>query len=131
MNPGEETPRREEAARAKVRISQNDLYKEEVFTDMTVGAIRQLTPVRPNGELDKNRKILFFGQTQLMTQQGPLPIQFPIEAKNLQQALDSFPQTMELFVEKLVEQAKELQRQEQSRIIVPNSNIADPKIILK
>jgi len=34
-------------------------------------------------------------------------------------------------VEHLVEQAKEMQRQEQSRIIVPNANIADPKIILK
>jgi hypothetical protein len=38
---------------------------------------------------------------------------------------------MELFVEHLVEQAKEMQRQEQSRIIVPNANITDPKIILK
>jgi hypothetical protein len=38
---------------------------------------------------------------------------------------------MELFVENLIEQAKEMQRQEQSRIIVPGSNIVDPKIVLK
>jgi hypothetical protein len=98
---------------------------------MRVGAIRQLTPVKPNGEFDKNRKILFIGQTSLVTQHGPLPIQFPIDAKNLQQALEKFPETMELFVENLIEQAKEMQRQEQSRIIVPGSNIVDPKIVLK
>jgi len=117
--------------RPKVRISIQDLYREEIFTDMRVGAIRQLTPVKSNGEFDKNRKILFVGQSSLVTQHGPLPIQFPIEAKNLQQALEKFPETMELFVDHLVEQAKEMQRQEQSRIIVPGANIADPKIILK
>jgi hypothetical protein len=117
--------------RPKVRISSQELYREETFTDMRVGAIRQLTPVKPNGEFDKNRKILFIGQTSLVTQHGPLPIQFPIDAKNLQQALEKFPETMELFVENLIEQAKEMQRQEQSRIIVPGSNIVDPKIVLK
>jgi hypothetical protein len=120
-----------ETDRPKAKISIQDLYREEIFTDMRVGAIRQLTPVKSNGEFDKNRKILFIGQSSLATQHGPLPIQFPIEARNLQQALEKFPQTMELFVDHLVEQAKEMQRQEQSRIIVPNTNIADPKIILK
>lgn len=120
-----------ETGRPKVRLSVQDLYREEIFTDMKVGAIRQLTPVKANGEFDKNRKILYIGQSSLVTQHGPLPIQFPIEAKNLQQALERFPETMERFVEHLVEQAKEMQRQEQSRIIVPNANITDPKIILK
>ncbi|HOD36123.1 MAG TPA: hypothetical protein PLR20_09495 [Syntrophales bacterium] len=83
------------AGRPKVRISVQDLYREEIFTDMRVGAIRQLTPVKSNGEFDKNRKILYIGQSSLVTQHGPLPIQFPIEAKNLQQALEKFPETME------------------------------------
>ncbi len=119
------------AERPRVRINIQDLYKEETFTDRRVGAIRQLTPVKPNGEFDKARKILFIGQTSLVTQHGPLPIQFPIDAKNLQQALERFPETMELFVHNMIEQAKEMQRQEQSRIIVPSSNIADPRIVLK
>ena len=51
-----------------------------------------------------------------------MPIQFPIDAKNLQQAMDKFPEAMEEFVAHLVEQAKELQRQEQSRLIVPGGS---------
>jgi len=90
-----------------------------VFSDLTIGSIRRLTPVKPNGEPDKNRVILFVGQSQIYTQQGPMPIQFPIDAKNLQLAMEKFSEAMEEFVAHLVEQAKEMQRQEQSRLIVP------------
>jgi hypothetical protein len=125
-----------EESKPKLRINQNDLYKEEVFTDMKVAAIRQLTPVKTNGEVDKGRKIIYFGQTQVYTHQGPIPIQFPIaDAKNLQQAIDRFPDVMEQFMENLVQEAEEMKRQEQSRIIVPDSGIAQGpapgKIILK
>jgi len=125
-----------EESKPKLRINQNDLYKEEVFTDMKVAAIRQLTPVKANGEIDKGRKILFFGQTQIYTQHGPFPVQFPIaDAKNLQQAIDKFPEVMEQFMENLVKEAEEMKRQEQSRIIVPDSGIsqgpATGNIILK
>ncbi len=113
----------------KVRINRQNLYKEEVFTDVRVAAIRQLTPVKTNGEVDKSRKIIFFGQTQLGTPHGPLPIQFPIEAKNLHEAIEKFPETMQSFMAKMIEEAKEMQRQEQSRIIVPGSS--ESGVILK
>ncbi|HOF04086.1 MAG TPA: hypothetical protein PK175_00570 [Syntrophales bacterium] len=108
----------------KLRINQNNLYREEIFTDMQVGALHQLTPVKPNGELDKQRKIVFIGNTQLITKQGPLPIRFPIDAKNLQQAAENFPEAMESFVAKMIEEAKELQRREESRIILPGASAA-------
>jgi len=38
---------------------------------------------------------------------------------------------MDQFLTKLAEEIKEAQRQEQSRIIVPDSKLTDPKIILK
>ncbi len=38
---------------------------------------------------------------------------------------------MDQFLTKLAEEIKEAQRQEQSRIIVPEGNLTDPKIILK
>ncbi|MEN6467242.1 MAG: hypothetical protein ABFD62_18870 [Syntrophaceae bacterium] len=125
-----------EESKPKLRINQNDLYKEEVFTDMKVAAIRQLTPVKTNGEADKARKMLYFGQTQVYTHQGPIPIQFPIpDVKNLQQAIDKFPDVMEQFMDNLMKEAEEMKRQEQSRIIVPDSGIgqgpAPGKIILK
>jgi len=103
----------------KAKFNQQNLHQEEIFSDLTVGSIRRLSPVKQNGEPDKTRPVLFVGQAQIYTQQGPMPIQFPIDAKNLQQAMDKFPEAMEEFVAHLVEQAKEYQRQEESRLIVP------------
>jgi hypothetical protein len=115
MTDSEETGR-------KAKFNQQNLHQEEVFTDLTVGEIRRLSPVKQNGEPDKTRPILFVGQAQIYTQRGPMPIQFPIDAKNLQQAMDNFSEAMEEFVAHMVEQAKELQRQEQSRLIVPGAS---------
>jgi hypothetical protein len=115
----------------KVKFNQQNLHREEVFSDLTVGSIRQLTPVKPNGEPDKTRPVLFVGQSQIYTQHGPMPVEFPIDAKNLQLAMEKFPSAMEEFVAHLVEQAKEMQRQEQSRLIVPGGTAAGgSKIIL-
>ncbi|PKN33347.1 MAG: hypothetical protein CVU61_13855 [Deltaproteobacteria bacterium HGW-Deltaproteobacteria-19] len=110
-------------------MNQQSLYREETFSDLQVGVIRQLSPVKPNGEPDKTRKVLFAGQTQIMTPQGPLPIQFPIDAKNLQQALDLFPEAMEAYVENLMAQAREMQRRESSRLIVPQQPGGDSRIL--
>jgi len=128
MAEAEETQERDPK---KAKFNQQNLYKEEVFSDLTIGSIRQLTPVKPNGEPDKTRKLLFLGQSQVYTQRGPMPIQFPIDAKNLPQAMEKFPEAMEEFVAHLVEEAKELQRQEQSRIIVPGTAPAGGNILMK
>jgi len=111
-----------EETRKKAKFNQQNLHREEVFSDLTIGSIRRLSPVKANGEPDKTRPILFVGQSQIYTQQGPMPIQFPIDAKNLQQAMELFSTAMEEFVAHLVEQAKEFQRQEQSRLIVPGGS---------
>jgi len=121
----------DETAQRNVKVNLQNLYKEEMYTDMRTAALRQLTPVKPNGEIDKTRKFVFVGQTNIMSPQGPLPVQFPIDAKNLVEAAEKFPEVMDQFLAKLAEEIKEAQRQEQSRIIVPESNLADPKIILK
>ena len=113
-----------EGKEKKVKFNQQSLHREEIFSDLTIGSIRQLTPVKPNGEPDKTRPILFVGQSQIYTQQGPMPVQFPIDAKNLQLAMEKFPTAMEEFVAHLVEQAKEMQQQEQSRLIVPGGSTA-------
>ncbi len=126
-NAAEETAGADD--RQRVRVNQKNLYREETFSDLQVAVIRQLSPVKPNGEPDKTRKVLFAGQTQIMTPQGPLPIQFPIDAKNLQQALDMFPDAMEAYVEGLMAQAREMQRRESSRLIVPNQPGGDSRII--
>ncbi len=121
----------EESGKQKVKINLQNLFMEEVFTDLRVANIRRLTPVKPNGEADKTREVMYIGQTQLMSPHGPVPISFPIEAKSLQQAIEKFPAVMEQFVDKIMAEAREMQRQEQSRIIVPEAGVGDSGLILK
>ena len=104
-------------------IDRSNLYQEEIFTDLKVGSIRRMTPVKPDGTPDKTRRILFLGQTQVMTPSGPVPIQNVIKVKDLQQAFKQFPEVMKDAMEQMVEELKKLQEQQQqkddSRIIVP------------
>lgn len=112
------------------RFNQQNLHREEIFSDLTIGSIRQMTPVTADGKVDTNRPLLFIGQSQVYTQQGPMPVQFPIDGENLQQAMDKFSEAMEDFVAHLIEEAREMQRQEQSRLIVPGSAAGKSNIIL-
>ena len=41
------------------------LYQEDNFTDRRVGAIRRLTPVRPDASVDPTRPVLFVGQAEI------------------------------------------------------------------
>jgi hypothetical protein len=47
----------------KTKFNQQNLHREEIFSDLTVGSIRQLSPVKQNGEPDKTRPILFVGES--------------------------------------------------------------------
>ena len=103
----------------KIQMDQDNLYHEETFTDMKAGWIRRLTPVNRDGARDKRRESLFIGQTQLVTPEGPIPIQCQIPAKSLPDAIKKFPEFMEMTMKQMVEQAMEMQRQAGSRIITP------------
>jgi len=46
-------------------------------------------------------------------------VQCPIEAKSLDEAIQKFPDAINVAVQRMVEQAREYQRQESSRIVVP------------
>jgi hypothetical protein len=103
-----------------VKVNKDNLYKEETFTDLTFATIRCLTPVKIDGSTDESRERIFTGMTQLMSPKGPIPIQCIIEgAKTLSDALDKLPGAIDKTVQAMVEEAKEIQRQEASRIIVP------------
>ena len=110
-------------------IDRSNLYREESFTDLKVGTIRCLTPVRADGSEDKTRKKLFVGSTNVMTPQGPIPIQGMIQAKELQQAIKKFPETMEAAMDRLIEEAQKYQEKQQaedSQIQKPDSRIIIP-----
>jgi hypothetical protein len=100
-------------------VDRTNLYREENFTDLRIASIRRLTPVKPDGSADKTRKTIFVGHTNLITPNGPLPIQNMIQAKELQQAIKKFPEAMQSAMERLIEEAKKHKQKEESRIIVP------------
>jgi hypothetical protein len=103
----------------EITVDQNNLYREETFTDMKVASIRRLIPITRDGADDPSRPSIFVGETTLMSARGPLPINCPIEASTLSEAFEAFPKAVQDAVERLMEEAREMQRQEMSRIVVP------------
>ncbi len=108
-------------------VDKDNLYREESITDIKVASVRVMTPVKPDGSIDKSRTTIYFGHTQLMSPQGPIPLQAKLNANNLQEALDEFPNAMEKALAEVIEQFNQMQKeqtsqgQEDSRIIMPGS----------
>lgn len=103
-----------------VKLDAAGLYREEVFTDRRAGTIRKLTPVTADGAVDSSRQVLFSGQTQLLTPAGVLPLVFEIEAATLKEALDRFPEGVKGALEQAIDEAREMRREQASRIVVPD-----------
>jgi len=106
-------------------IDRGNLYREESITDLKVASIRRLIPVKADGTDDPERETVFIGHTQLMSPDGPLPIQAQLEAKTIEQAMDEFPTAMQQALFEVIENIKKMRRQQQvqdrsdQRIIVP------------
>ncbi|WP_026179649.1 hypothetical protein [Hahella ganghwensis] len=103
----------------EVTMNPDELYLEEVFTDQKVGTIRRMTPVTSDGQPDTNRKVLYFGQAQMMTPAGALPLNFELEADSLGDACAKFADEAKVAMEKTIEELKEYRRQQASSIVVP------------
>ena len=103
----------------EIEVDTANLYREEIFTDLRVASIRRLIPIKPDGSPDESREAIFTGQTTLMSAAGPVPVQCQIEANSLEEATAGFPEAIKQAVERLVEEAREMQRRESSRIVVP------------
>jgi len=99
------------------------LYQEEMFTDRKVGAIRRLTPVTGEGTIDASRPVLYIGQAEIMTNMGPVPINFEIEGKTLGDAVAGFADAAAVAVERTVQQIQEMRRQAASQLVVPSGGM--------
>ncbi len=93
---------------------------------MKVASIRRMTPVKPDGSPDPSRQTVFIGQTQLMTPDGPLPIQNQLAAATLGEAIAKFPAAMAEAMQHVIQELRRMEqmheqqkRQDNSRIIVP------------
>jgi hypothetical protein len=105
----------------EIEMDAASLYREEVFTDNTVGTIRQLSPVSPSGDADATRAIQYVGSTQVMTSAGPMPLSFEIEAESLAEAAAGFGAAAKTAFVRTMEELKEMQRQQASSIVVPGA----------
>ena len=112
-------PPDERGVEAKMDV--NNLYREEIITDRKVGTLRVMTPLKSDGTADSARPVLYIGEAQIMTQAGPLPINFEIEAKNLADAVNQFGDAAKEAVERTVRELQELRRQAASSIVVPGA----------
>jgi len=97
------------------------LYREEIFTDRKVGSIRTLVPVKGDGSPDSTRETIYAGETQIMTNAGPLPINFEIDAASLGEAAQKFADAAKEAIERTVRELQELRRQAASSIVVPGA----------
>lgn len=114
LNPGE-------GRGPDAKMDADNLYREEIITDRKVGTLRMMTPVKRDGTADTARDTLFIGEAQIMTQAGPLPINFEIDGKDLGEAVANFGDAAKEGVERTVRELQELRRQQASSIVVPGA----------
>lgn len=110
-----------EQAPADAKMDVDALYREDIITDRKLGTLRRMTPIKRDGSDDTARPTLYVGEAQIMTNAGPLPINFEIEAKNLTEAVEKFGDAAKEAVERTVRELQELRRQASSSIVVPGA----------
>jgi hypothetical protein len=108
---------------SEATMDPNALYREELITDRTVGAIRRLVPVGSDGKDDPGRSTLYVGQAEIMTSMGPLPINFEIPASSLADAVAQFGDAASDAVERTVQQLQDMRRQQASQLVIPQGGV--------
>jgi hypothetical protein len=106
---------------ADAKMDATSLYREEIYTDRAAGTLRVLVPVKADGSTDGARPTLYIGEAQILTNMGPLPISFEVEAKTLAEAIDKYGEAAKAGVERAVRELQELRRQASSSIVVPGA----------
>lgn len=110
-------PQKPEGERFKMDTA--NLFREETFTDLKSGTIVKLTAIKPDGTDDLTRPPLFIAKTQIYSQMGLLPIEGEIEATNLAEAIEKFPQAVEAALAELAERIEQRQREASRQIVTP------------
>ena len=92
--------------------------------DRAAGTLRVLVPVKLDGTTDNARPTLFVGEAQILTNMGPLPISFEVEARTLAEALENYGEAAKNGVERAVRELQEMRRQASSSIVLPGAGAA-------
>ena len=90
-------------AMTEFKVDTENLYREESVTDLKVASIRVLIPIHPDGRDELDRDRVYVGSTQLMSPEGPIPLQAPLPAETLEEAMAVFPEAMRRALNDMVE----------------------------
>jgi hypothetical protein len=96
-------------------VDRTHLYREEAYTDLKSASVRKLIPVHPNGEVDDNRRPLFFGHAELISPQGPIPVQTELWAETLEGAFEALPAAMQKAAEEVRRDYDQMMAQRQQQ----------------
>lgn len=92
-------------------VNKTNLYREETITDFKIATIKILHPIHLDGTDDDKRTRRYFGETQMVSPEGPIPVRAMLSATSLEEAVDNFPAAMEKALEALVERVKQMKNQ--------------------
>lgn len=106
-------------------MDMDNLFREDVFTDQKVGTIRRLTPVDADGEPVSGKEVLFYGQAQMMTPGGAMPLNFQLHGGSLSEAASQFPEAAQQSMQETMKEIEEYRRQQASSIVVPGQEGGD------
>jgi hypothetical protein len=95
------------------------LYREEIYTDRMAGTLRVMLPVTSDGAPDASRPTLYTGEAQILTNMGPVPIGFDIEARTLAEAVANYAAAAKEGIERTMRELQEMRRQASSSIVIP------------
>ena len=107
------------ARMADAAMDETSLYREEIYTDRKIGTLRVLLPVKADGTPDTLRRTVYQGEAQLMTNVGPLPISFDIDASSLADAVAKYAESTKAGIERAMRELQEMRRQQSSSIVLP------------
>jgi hypothetical protein len=105
-----------------IQMNASDLWREEVITDRRIGSIRMLVPITAAGAADPARAIVFNGEAQMMTNMGPLPVSFEIDAKSLAEAVAGYGEAAKAAVERTVRELQDMRREAASGLVLPGQS---------
>jgi hypothetical protein len=105
------------------RMNAASLYREEIYTDRAAATLRVMVPVTKDGAPDPSRPTVYTGEAQILTNMGPLPISFEIDATNLADAVAKYGDAAKAGVENAMRELQELRRQQSSSLVIPQGGI--------
>jgi len=99
------------------------LYREELYTDRAAATLRVLVPVTAAGAPDPGRPTVYMGEAQILTNMGPIPINFEIAALSLADAVAKYGDAAKAGVENAMRELQEMRRQASSSLVIPQGGV--------